>query len=506
MPKRSTNQAVADMISKQAEIRKNLEHRSSFNGNSCKNSNNSQSKEKQRHLNDAKLSRNKSINKRIDQIERRNTFDPKESKSLKPSQITRKEARARIGLADIPDQKIDVLIQQSKDKLKTSEQRPQTQQIEDEANKHCFEYKSRQSNKPKIEKSRSTEMNSGNKSSIKKEVVIKTVHEDVTFQPTMNIVNAKIPQCYYDDMKSSITDYDEDEHIYLQSYYNNATKNDSRDERRQRSRLMDKQKKTIDSNEDVHYSQQNTLLENKQNYIDSRKELVKLQQKEMIKKLKEQKDKTKQEELKKKQNLEALNNRIKKKTESYKRKKDTEMSDRVIDILANDEAFKGNNIKQHSISTNISSEIGKTGFFGGQRQTSRTGTTKNSAGNSINQSVQSPLSRATIHNQEEQRKKYSIIDEGSNSSSTLVLKGRKTFNTKIQKKSVKKVISIPSVKIDKRFEKEHKKLKKTFRISENSEMDPIAEIHDVSETDTASMAAKSNKKVGFVRTYHLENR
>ena len=443
------------------------------------------------------MSRNKSINKRNDQIERRNTFDPKESKSIKPSQISRKEARARIGLADIPDEKINVLIKQSKDKLKTFEQRTQIQPVEDEINKHCFEYKSRQNNKSKIEKSHSTEMTSGNKGNHKKEIILKSRFDDVTFQPTMNIVNTQVPQCNYDEIKSSITDFEEYDHTYLQAYYNNATKNDSRDERRQRSRFTEKQKKTIDSSEELQFSQQNTFFE-KQVFIDSRKELVKLQQKEMIRKIKEVKEKTKQEELKKKQNLEALNSKIKKKSELYKRKKETETSDKVIDILANDEAFKGNNIKQHSISTNISSENAKFGYFGGQRQTSRTGTTKNSAGNSINQSVQSPLSRANFYNQEEQRKKYSIMDESSNSSSVIAMKGRKTFNPKIPKKSVKKVISIPSVKIDKRFEKEQKKLKRNFRVSDNSEMDPIAEIHDISETDTMSLVAKSNRKVFIV--------
>ena len=129
------------------------------------------------------------------------------------------------------------------------------------------------------------------------------------------------------------------------------------------------------------------------------------------------------------------------------------------------------------------------------RQTSRTGTTKNSAGNSISQSIQSPISRVANSNFEEIKKKNAFNEDNSNNTNLLISKGRNMYNSKLQKKSIKKVISIPTVKIDKKFEKEQKKLKRTFWMSDTIEMDVIAENQDVSETDTISVKTKSNKKV-----------
>ena len=236
---------------------------------------------------------------------------------MKPSQITRKEARARIGLGDIPGEKIDVLIKQNKDKLKPSELKIQSQTIEEDSSKQYFEYKSRQNIKPKIEKSNSIENTSNNKVILRKEIINRERHEDVSFHPTMNIVNAKIPNWYLDEIKSSTTEFEDYDHTYLQAYYNNATKHDGREEQKLKTRLSEKQRKTIEINEEVIYSQQNNI-EWQNN--ESRKELVKLQQKEMIRKIKEEKEKARLEELKKKQNLEALNNKIKKKSELYKKK------------------------------------------------------------------------------------------------------------------------------------------------------------------------------------------
>ena len=431
MPKKANNKAVNEVILKQEHIRKNFEHSSSFNGNYSKAQNNSQSKERSRHVNEEKLSRNKSISKRGDQIERRNTFDPKKNKQLKPSQITRKEARARIGLGDIPDDKIETLIKQTKEKLKPADQNSHSQSVDEEPINPCLEYKSRQIVKMKIDKSNSSENSSLNKGNLRKEVQRPDISSQISFHPAMNIVNTKMPNSYFDEVKSSITDMEEFDHTYLQAYYNNATKQDSREEHRPKSKYSENQRRAVEPNEEVQYSHHNN--NDNRTHNENRKELVKMQQKEMIRKLKEEKTKAKLEELKKKQNLDALNYKIKKKAEVYKKKKETEFSDKVIDILANDEAFRGANIKQNSGSVSISNEGSKLGFFGGQRQTSRTGTTKNSAGNSISQSIQSPLSRTAIQNAEEHRKGNTNSDENSSSSNTHIIKGRKTYNPKTKK-------------------------------------------------------------------------
>lgn len=153
---KKNSQMAIDASKKQEKVRK-YDHRYSLNGSSAKNSNASQSKEKRRPKQSPPvLSRNKQTSKRLDAIERNNTLEPKEAKPLKPSQISRKEARARIGLGDIPDDKIEEIIKVKKEKVKNSGSKTKLT-AQDEQILQPSQPVSRQLNRQSIEKAKSSE-------------------------------------------------------------------------------------------------------------------------------------------------------------------------------------------------------------------------------------------------------------------------------------------------------------------------------------------------------------
>lgn len=104
-----------------------------------------------------------------------NTIESKESKPEKVYKLSRKEARARIGLGDIPDEKIENKVKVKKERVKITKSRegsskPLSKPVP------TFQYtnaRSRQNSKPRIANTKSTDGTRGTKAAIKETVKIK---------------------------------------------------------------------------------------------------------------------------------------------------------------------------------------------------------------------------------------------------------------------------------------------------------------------------------------------
>ena len=125
-------------------------------------------------------------------------------------------------------------------------------------------------------------------------------------------------------------------------------------------------------------------------------------------------------------------------------------------------------------------------------------TTKNSAMSSVAHSIQSPVSRKATQF-DSKKKRVSISDESTNASHAHNFQGRRTYNPKVQKKAIKKVINIPSVKIDKQLMKAQKKSKKAEKMYDM--MDTIPENQDFSEIDTMSVITRTHFKEGKLSSH-----
>lgn len=128
---------------------------------------------------------------------------------------------------------------------------------------------------------------------------------------------------------------EEQDQFYYQAYYNNAvSKYDQPEESKLKPKYLDRPKKkhTSSSLKDV----ANEEVE-RQVQAECRKELVKLQQKAKLRKMREERERERQAELKKKQNLDALNNMLRKRKETYIHKKELEHGDKVNDSLVVDD-------------------------------------------------------------------------------------------------------------------------------------------------------------------------
>jgi hypothetical protein len=431
-PKKQQSDAVLEVLKKQKEIRRNFENRGSFQGTSSRNSKqNSQSKEKRsfRHSIE-KLGKQRSSTKNGDQSP---NFDQNEDGDNKPSRgskLSRKEARARIGLGDIPDEKIEEIIKVKKKKLKTSASKNNIKQISHPMTQlQTQKSRSRLSNDPGLQASKSNEGGRNHKVVVKELIKLKYPSE-VT--PRATVVRAEIPDCRYDqDMNSSINDFDEFIPVYQEPRSRPPKPESNKSISKYNSRAKEKETHKGHSDEDTQFDQEK-LAE-----IEAKKELVKLQRKAKLKRMREEREKEKQLELKKKQNLEALNDMFKKRTENFKKKKEFEDKENVVDPFAFDEDPKSVAVNRlTSKPVNQSQDNFKMQHFTGSKLPIRHKTTKNSAVSSVTHSIQSPISKK-IFTGGEVKKKSTISDESTNASHLQNIAGRKTHNPKVSKKNIK---------------------------------------------------------------------
>lgn len=408
--------------------------------------------------------------------------------------MTRQEARERIGLGIIPDEKIEQIIKVKKDKLKTN-------------NAAKSDSKSSQRNTVattntrmdgKVRPASTSKESERQTTSAKLRTVITT-----QTAPTHTTVKTKIPEPTYQfEMSSSINDMDDYLPVYGKSQYKHSD--------------AKKSKNSVKTSGEKHL-QKATEQTEAEKVIQSqcRKDLVKIQKLNRIRKLKEQREKNRQEEERKRQNLEALESVIKKKSEVYKKKKD--VPDRNNDSIGFDNQEQLENQRFTAEPSVHVQDNFKLGQLSSQKPITKVNTTKNSGVNSVCHSAQSPLSRRTYNNEVKGYKKSSIGDESTTASHVNNFNGRLTYEPKFKNKrgsvtnsinmtkqskklskygkcsntskvsikskpkQVKKVISIPSVEIDK---KAAKSLKKTNYFDL---MDTIPENHDMSEGDNASV-------------------
>jgi len=219
----------------------------------------------------------------------------KDSKALKHFKLSRKEARARIGLGSIPDDKIEEFMKDSKPKVK-----PQELSSTNKSNNTpvpTFQYqganRSRQSQEQKIKNNKSVE---NNRVRVRETLKIRF--------PETRIVNERaIESSKYDnDLASSINDFDEFTPMYHNSHKNKNKKSGSKP----KNFKISKEKESFRG-----LTQDILTEEEKQKNIEGKRELVKQQRKAKLKKIKEEKELERKQELKRKQNLENLNNMLK---------------------------------------------------------------------------------------------------------------------------------------------------------------------------------------------------
>lgn len=479
--------AVLEVLKKQKEIRRNFEHRGSFQGASSRNSKqNSQSKDKRsfRHSIE-KLGKQRLSNKNDEQSPNFDQNEDYDSKPSRGSKISRKEARARIGLGKIPGEKIEEIIKVKKKKLKTSASKNHIKQISHPMTQlQTQKSRSRLSNEPGLQASKSNVGGKNHKVVVKELIKLKYPTE---ISPKANVVKAEIPECRYDaDMFSSINDFDEFIPIYQEPRSKPPKPESNKLSSKYNSKTKEKEINKFQSDEDVQFD------EDKLAEIEAKKELVKLQRKAKLKRMREEREKEKQLELKKKQNLEALNDMFKKRTENFKKKKEFEDKENVIDPFAFDDDPKSVAINRlTSKPVNQSQDNFKIQHFTGSKLPIRHKTTKNSTATSVTHSIQSPISRKFPGAVVDPKKKSTISDESTNASHMQNIPGRKTYNPKVSKKSIKKVINMPSVKIDKNAAK----LSKTDKFYEV--MDIIPEHVDASDIDTMSVHTKAHREGKF---------
>ena len=396
-----------------------------------------------------------------------NSHEQQEEKKPKPSKITRKEARARIGLADIPDDRIEELVKNKKSKLQSTS--PKNSEVVGDQIYSIPSYskpRSRMGNEFTLENSKSNPKATRSTMAVKE--VIKIKQSDSKNQRP-NVVQAKIPDVHYDhDLNSSINDFDEFTPVYHEPPKSKSTK----------LKIKSKPSKGKEDSE----AQPSKTQEDTQAEIHQKKELVKLQRKAKLKKIKEQKELEKQAELKKKENLESLNNMFKKRTESFKKKKVVESKEDVNSSLIRDDDTKNEVINRLTAkTTNTSHESFKVQHFAGHRLSMKHD--NKSAMTSATHSIQSPASRQVYPANINKRQKGSISDQSTNVSHAHNFNGRKTFNHKSTKKCIRKVITLPTVKMSKNSGKSKK----------YDFADTIPENIDMSEVDSVAVAPKPIK-------------
>ena len=369
--------------------------------------------------------------------------------------MTRKEARVNIGLGDIPEDKIEQIVKNKKEKIKNSGG-PNVRPV-----------------------SWSNNTNPRSNVVIKADIPQASVNVTANSKPKLQTVMVKqaskqpIAQdepSYQYEMNSSINDFDH----YMPMY--NHTKV-SASKRLSNGRTIESVSPN-DMNQD----------QDRMNPVHCKKDLVKIQRQKRLKQQKDQTEKAKLEEQRKNQNLEALNNMLRKKNENYKRKvavKEIEKADNSL-FFEDDEP----KVKQRlTVKTNIQSQDNiKFSHLAGSKGIIKPSTSKNSAMGSVNQSITSTLSRRPHDGKRIQ--KSSIGDESTVSSHQLNFHNRISCEPKFQNKHgssndlktskrsqkssykygindgkksssigskhIKKVISLPSVKLDKKAIKGNK--------------------------------------------------
>jgi hypothetical protein len=405
--------------------------------------------------------------------------------------LPRKEARANIGLGDIPNETIEEIIKMKKHKLKETsksknEGRPPIQNKNSNCPKANLKFKKKTSEE---KKAKSKEKNNKGVSA----VISKKVEE----------IKAIMPEVEYKyEMSSSIGDFED----YLPVYTKNKYKHGG-----SKKTEIKTQNKTESEQHKEEQTEKEKLME-----LEMRKELVKMQQRAKLKKIKEEKEKERAEEERKRQNLEALNNLLKTKLKS-KKKKDMEKVDDSLKFEDEEEPTK-ERFTLNSI--NQSQDAVKYGRLMPSRVSIKHKTSQNSEMTSVAHSVQSPLSKqVNIVNNRMARKRNAAEDESANASNAYNAQGRMTFDSKFTNKrgsvgnssnsnasskktskgnkqiSLKKSgintqkkqwkLSIPTVQIDKKAAKKIKKAQNYFDY-----MDTIPENQDVSEVQNYSTIPK----------------
>lgn len=459
------SEAVLDILRKQESIRRNLDNRRSFcntgsrnNKSSEKNKERRSFRQSQEKINNQKLSIKKSMAS-INSIEN-------EPKPKPYAKLSRKEARAAIGLGDIPDDKIDEKVKLKKHKIKSEKQ---SVSKVNGGPVPKFQY---QNPRPKLSNDQRVTMNIQNEIEKPKKVVVKETikikYPDEISPRKLNIVKAKIPECNYDqDMMDSLHDFDEFQPIYQDA---KESKHDSKSiKTKYNSKGKEKNKKTPTAELEI-----NELSEEERRAeIEAKKELVRQQRKAKLRKMKEDKEREIQEELRKKQNLEALQDKFKKRTENYKKKAAEAPQESDTSILSNED-HRGAAIARLTTKPNQSQDNFKIQHFTGHKLPLKHKTSKNSAVSSVAHSIQSPVNRQVYP---VEAKRGSISDASTTVTQVQGLPGRRTFQK--PKKIVKKVISIPTVKIDKKLAKQQKR----------GFMDIIPENMDQSEAENLSVMA-----------------
>jgi hypothetical protein len=339
-------------------------------------------------------------------------------KKVKPLKLSRKEARARIGLGDIPDEKIREIVKVKKNKLSISKQ----QDVTGPANKppaQVFQYqksRSRVSIEPRISNSKSTESIKESKPNIKETLKIK-------FPETKIVERITIDSKYDNDLMSSINDMGQYDEFNLHSKFPNGARFDNDDsdsctpmydERKKHRKISAVKLKNSKTSKikDIEQHPEEVQLTEQEKMVDmeAKKELVKQQKRAQNKKMKEEKEHQTLRELKKKQNLEALNEMLKKRTESYKKKK-VEQKNTPNDPFNFDEENKDvvlNRLTEQPV--NQSQDNFRIQHFVGPKLPTKHKTAKNSNVTSVSHSIQSPLSRKPYH---ELRNRASISEDST---------------------------------------------------------------------------------------------
>lgn len=501
---RRKSDAVLEVVRKQQNIRKNFENKGSFCQGSSRNSKSNlfDKTRKTMRLSQDKLSSQRMGSRKSQSSLKSDEPDVSQQK-VKPSKITRKEARARIGLAEIPDDKIEKLIKVKKNKLKIAKE--ETDIVEPEKNKMApvFQYqksRSRLSNDERISSKKSTESLKESKPHTRETLKIKfpearTVERlniqttGTKFEPdVMSSIN-DMGQLDYNNFGSKFhneSQFDNDEDEEFTPIYNDNRRNRKTSAGKLKNSKTGKIKETDKNQQELHLTDQETLYDN-----EAKKDLVKQQKRAQAKRLKEEKELQMLKELKKKQNLESLNDMLKKRTENYK-KKQIDNKNTPNDPFNFEEENKEDALNRLTAQpVNQSQDNFKVQHFVGPKLPVRHKTTKNSTVTSVTHSIQSSLSRQYI---QEFKKRPSFSDDSTKASHVQNFQSRRTYNPKINKKSIKKVINIPSVKIDKKLVKAQRNAKLGGNLPHQilyDGMDIIPENQDASEIDTMSVHTKT---------------
>ncbi|CAI2381902.1 unnamed protein product [Moneuplotes crassus] len=385
------SEAVLEVMRKQERIRKNLSHKGSFCQSSSRNSkpnlleSRKSSRNTQERINKAKFSTKRS------QVSVKNKEETSKEKHFK---LSRKEARARIGLSSIPDEKIEEFVKVKKTKVK-----PQVIPEGKKSNRDpvpVFSYESRSKSRLNQD-STSKEQESDGTNKVKVRETLKIKFPEVPQAEDRRIVST-IESRYDQDLASSINDFDEFTPMYSKMTKQKLKKTTSKP----KNPKITKEKSNIKSfGGKPPKSQENPLRKS-----EDKKELVRQQKKANYKKLKEEKDKRKERELKTKQNVEALNQFLTKKTQNYKKIKALNKEKEPEEDFPTKEALKAE---------------------------------------TLNRLTTQPSTRTSYR--PPARPKKAVGDSNPN----VILTNRRTYNPKgPSKKVIKKVINIPTVKMNKK--------------------------------------------------------